>query len=122
MFSCNLLPALLAERPGSFTCHCGSTDVERTPNKSQHTKLILQKKILPPLPPGLELATFRSPVRDSYQQAILASCEKKEKKSRRLNSSTIKMIIVATPNEKEKQYQGFISRTIKMIIVATPDE
>ena len=36
VFRCNLPPALLAERPGSFTCHCGDTGVERTPNKSQH--------------------------------------------------------------------------------------
>ena len=30
MFSCNLPPALLAEWPGSFTCYCGNTGVERT--------------------------------------------------------------------------------------------
>ena len=52
---------LLAEWPGPFACHCGNTGVERTPNKSQHTKLTLEKKILPPpLLPGFELATFRS--------------------------------------------------------------
>ena len=33
--------------------------VERTPNKSRHTKLTSEKKILPPLLPGFELATFR---------------------------------------------------------------
>ena len=44
--------------------------VERTPNKSQHTKLILEKKILSPLLPGFDLATFRSRVRHSNQQAI----------------------------------------------------
>ena len=44
--------------------------MERTPNKSQHTKLTQEKKILPPLLPGFELATFRSRVRRSYQQAI----------------------------------------------------
>ena len=47
--------------------------VERTPNKSQHTKLTLGKKILPPLLPGFELATFRSRVRRSNQQAIPAT-------------------------------------------------
>ena len=31
MFSCNLPPALLAEWPGSFTCYCGNTGVERIP-------------------------------------------------------------------------------------------
>ena len=34
VFRCNLPRALLAEWPGSFTCHCGNTRVERTPNKS----------------------------------------------------------------------------------------
>ena len=48
-----------------FTCHCGNTGVERTPNKSQHTKLTLEKKIVPPLLPGFELATFQSQVRRS---------------------------------------------------------
>ena len=34
--------------------------MERTPNKSQHTELTLEKKILLPLLPEIELATFRS--------------------------------------------------------------
>ena len=72
MFGCNLPPALLAEQAGSFTCHCGNMGMERTPNKRQHAKLILEKKILPPLLPGLELAAFRSRVRRSYHQAIPA--------------------------------------------------
>ena len=46
--------------------------VERTPNKSQHTKLTLEKKILLLLLPGFELTTFRSRVWGSYQQAIPA--------------------------------------------------
>ena len=29
VFRCNLPPALLAEWPGSFTCHCGSTGMKR---------------------------------------------------------------------------------------------
>ena len=44
--------------------------VERTPNNSQHTKLTREEKILPPLLPGSDLATFRSRVRRSNQQAI----------------------------------------------------
>ena len=74
VFRCNLPPALLTEWPGSFTCHCGNTGAERTPNKCQHTKLTLEKKILPPLLPGFELATFWSRVRRSYQQAIPELC------------------------------------------------
>ena len=50
---------------GSFTCHCDNTGVERTPNESHCRKLILEKKILSLLLPGLELATFRSRVRRS---------------------------------------------------------
>ena len=55
-----------------ITCHCGNTGVERTPNTSQHTKLTLEKKILPPLLPGFKLTTFQSRVLRSYQQAIAA--------------------------------------------------
>ena len=62
-------PALLAEWPGIFKRHCGNTGLEWTPSKSQHTKLTLEEKILPPLLPGFELTTFRSWVRRSYQQA-----------------------------------------------------
>ena len=40
------------------------------PNKSQHTKLTLEKNILPPLLLGFEHATFRSRVQRSYQQDI----------------------------------------------------
>ena len=65
MVRCDLPPALFAECPGYFKCHCGNTGVERTPNKSQQTKLTLEKKILLPLLPGFELATFRSRVRRS---------------------------------------------------------
>ena len=46
--------------------------MQRTPNKSQHTKLTLEKKILPLLLPGFELATFRSRARRSNEQAIPA--------------------------------------------------
>ena len=40
-FGCNLPPALLVKWPGSFTCHCSNTGVERTLNRRQHTKLTL---------------------------------------------------------------------------------
>ena len=46
--------------------------VEWTPNKSQHTKLTLLKKILPPLLLGFKLATFQSRAWRSNQQAVLA--------------------------------------------------
>ena len=52
--------ALLPEWPGSFMCHCSNKGVERTPNKSQHAKLTLEKKILLPLQQGFNLATFRA--------------------------------------------------------------
>ena len=67
MIWCNVPPA---EWPGSFTCHCGITGVEGTPNKSQHRKLALEKKIPPPLLPGIKLATFRSRDRRTSNWAI----------------------------------------------------
>ena len=39
-------------------CYCSIMGMEQTPSKSQHTKLTLEKKILMPLLPGFELATF----------------------------------------------------------------
>ena len=69
----NLPPALLAEWPGSFTCHCSNMGVEWALNKSQHTKLTLEKKILTPLLPGFKLATFQSWAWHSYQHAIPVS-------------------------------------------------
>ena len=55
----------------SSLSHCGNMRVERTLNKSQHTKSTLEKKILPSFLLGFELAIFLSRVRRSYQQAIL---------------------------------------------------
>ena len=50
--------------------------MEQTLNESQHAKLTLEKKILPLLLLGFELATFSSKVRHSNQLAILAHyCE-----------------------------------------------
>ena len=60
-------------------CDCGNTGVERTPNKSQHTKLTLEKKILPSLLLGFGLPTFRPRVRRSNQQAIPATALSNDK-------------------------------------------
>ena len=38
-FSCNLPLALLAEWPGSFTCYCGNTGVERIPKYESAQKV-----------------------------------------------------------------------------------
>ena len=70
VFKCNLPPALLAEWLGSFTCHCSNTGLEWTLNKSQHTKLTLEKKILPPLLPEFKLATFWSRKKSSVLWAF----------------------------------------------------
>ena len=69
----------------SVTCHLhfwqndrdllratGGTDTEI--RVDQHRKLTLEEKILPPLLPGFELATFRSRVRRSNHWAIPALC------------------------------------------------
>ena len=50
-------------------CNCGNMGVERTVNKSHHTKLTLEKKILLPLLLGFKLATFLPWAWHSYQQA-----------------------------------------------------
>ena len=63
----------------AFTYHCGNTGVERTPDKSQHRQLTLENKFLPPLLPGLELATFRSRVRRSTNRVIPASWSEAER-------------------------------------------
>ena len=44
VFRCNLPPAFLAEWPGLFTCHCGNTGVEWTPNKSRHTNWLWKRQ------------------------------------------------------------------------------
>ena len=97
MFRCNLPSALLAERPGSFTCHCGNTWMERTLNKSQHTKLTLKKKILPPLLPGFELATFRSRDRRFNQRAIPAP-NRQSKRTDFSSPATHKTLLSRAPN------------------------
>ena len=53
-------------------CATVMTRVERTLNKNQHTKLTLEKNILPLLLPGFELTTFRPRVWRPYQKAIPA--------------------------------------------------
>ena len=62
---------ILGRMTASFTCHCDNTGVERTPNKSQHRNLTVEKKALPPLLPGLELTTFRSQVGRSTNKLSL---------------------------------------------------
>ena len=62
MFRCNLPPAHFIEWLWSFTCLCYNTGVEWTLNKSLHRELILEKKILPLLPLGIEPAAFHSQV------------------------------------------------------------
>ena len=71
LFRWNLQLALLAQWPGSFTCHCGNTGVEWNPNKSQHTNLTLENKILPGCLPELESVTFWSWVWRSTNWTIL---------------------------------------------------
>ena len=46
VFRSNLPHVVLEEWPGSFMCHYGQMGLERTPNKSQHTMLNLEKSIL----------------------------------------------------------------------------
>ena len=55
VFSCNLPPALLAKWPGSFTCYCSNTGVERIPL----IKLQIDTHQLTPFGPA-ELADLQS--------------------------------------------------------------
>ena len=84
----------------SFTCHCGNTGAERTPNKSQHRKLNVEKKILPPPMPDSNSQHFghKSGV---YLQAISAPTQyitPKKATYKTLNTETIpvKMSMCAT--------------------------
>ena len=88
MLMCNLPPELLVEWPGSFTWHCGNRGVERTPYKSPHTQLTLEKKILLPLLRRFELSTFWSLVWHSYQQAVPALYIACDPRRRSNNSSS----------------------------------
>ena len=73
MFTGSLPPALFWQNDRSLL---RATAVTRGWNghriESQDTKLTLEKKILPPLLSGFELATFRSLVRRSNQPFIQA--------------------------------------------------
>ena len=53
MFSCNLPPALLAEWPGSFTCYCGNTGVERIPKLESAQKVDPGEENSPAAPTGI---------------------------------------------------------------------
>ena len=59
---------------GSFTCHCSNMGVERTPNKSQHRTLTLEKKILTPLLPGIKPVTFWSWIWCSTNHSRIYNC------------------------------------------------
>ena len=65
MLRCNLPLALFGRMTGVFYVPLRYHREERAPNQSQHTKLTLEKNILPPLLPGFELVTFRSRIRCS---------------------------------------------------------
>ena len=52
-FSCNLSPALLAEWPGSFTCYCGNTGVERIPKLESAQKVDPGEENSPAAPTGI---------------------------------------------------------------------
>ena len=54
MFRRNLPPALLAEWPGSLTCHCGNMGVEWTPNKKSAHKVDSGEENSPAAPAGIQ--------------------------------------------------------------------
>ena len=76
MFRCNLPLHFWQNDRGLLRATVVTSGVGRTPNKSQHRKLSLEKKILPPLLPGLELATFWSRVRGSTNELSWLNIER----------------------------------------------
>ena len=54
VFRCNLPLHFWQYDRGLLPFHWGNTEMERTPKKIQHRKLIPRKKMLPPLLPGIE--------------------------------------------------------------------
>ena len=53
VFSCNLPPAPLVEWPGSFTCYCGNTGVERIPKQESAQKIDPGEENSPAAPAGI---------------------------------------------------------------------
>ena len=72
-------------------------------NKSQHRKLTLEKKILPPLLPGLEPGTFRSQVRRSNHWAIPAPQCGVSVWNGRLTESTASFIFYTVKKKKRRK-------------------
>ena len=61
MYSCTLPPALLAEWLGSFTCHCGKTDVERISKQNLAQKVDPGEEHSPAAPAGTRTRDLSSP-------------------------------------------------------------
>ena len=70
--TCN--PVFWQNDGGSFTCHCGDTGVERTPNKSQYKNVNSgdEKKNSPAAPAGIRTRNLSITSQVLYQQAIPA--------------------------------------------------
>ena len=103
----------------------GNRGLERTPNKSQHTKLTPEKKILPPLLPRFELATFRSRVQRFENEFTCNLSTNIQSQSSQLaeplwTDPGIKCGIsmrelISTKKKKKKCRQGMNSRTLSLI-------
>ena len=73
VFRCNLPPVLLAEWPGSFTCHCSNTGVKWTPNKSAH-KVNSGEENSPTTPAAIRTCNLSITSPALYQQATPVHC------------------------------------------------
>ena len=82
--------------------------IERTLNESRHTKLTLEKKILPPLLPGFELSTFRSRVRRSTYKLSRLPCT--------VCLHKFYFTVVDWPNERENQVDFFMNSKLPQSI------
>ena len=87
--------------------------MERTPNKSQHTKLTLERKIAA----RFELATFRSRVGRCYQQTIPAPLEDL-KRTDKFDAATDLPVQSIKANEMQKTMLLSSYRTLKVTVVS----
>ena len=92
---------------GVFCVPLLNTGVERTPNKSQHTKLTLENIILLPLLPGFELAIFRSRVRCSNQQAVIIQTQLRSKRTYTPTSTT-----AFETSKKTHRFKSYLAKSL----------
>ena len=88
----------LADWPGSFTCHCRNTAVERTPNKGQHRKFTLEKKFSSRFCRDSNSQTF------DHESGTLATSYPGSPVERTIKTETDTKTEINNKNEKKKEW------------------